>query len=142
MAGWLDRTGYPEIRNETNTFLFSKGEANARDASNLYVQGYKVFLLIHSQMLKFGTEDETSKIPDHWVCLTSSIDFSHAGVKFTIYTWGNPHRQVPQPRADYVTNYLDQVARRQSTDPKPDSDHDFTLKMFLENYYGYVAARR
>jgi hypothetical protein len=123
MADWLRRTGYTDIKNETSTFLFSKDQANAQEASDLFEKHYKVFLLINAQMLKFETEDETSKVPDHWVCLSSRINFSHSGVKFTIYTWGNPRFEVPQP-------------------PRGKPAHDFTLKMFLENYYGYVGARR
>ena len=114
LASWYKKAGYTDIRNETNLY-FIKDEANANMASTLYRKGFKVALFISANMLDTKSKTTSSTTPDHWVVLTSKIKIG-ANVSFTVYTWGDPRRRVPQTGS-------------------------LSKKDFLNNYYGYVACK-
>jgi hypothetical protein len=87
------------------------------EASRLFSAGYRVCLLIGSNLIDTTKQAESSDIrDDHWVVLQSAIDRSGGNVKMIIFTWGDQNRQVPQSGV-------------------------LPLDDFLMNYYGYVAAK-
>jgi hypothetical protein len=101
MVNWFVEAGYTDVRSDTN--LASRPSlSNAEAASNLLIMGYKVVLLVGANMLDTSTQDDHSRIPDHWVALTSPIAFQ-------------PGREAlpPQPeilRADAVQGRPEGVA--------------------------------
>jgi hypothetical protein len=117
LAIWLGDAGYRDVRDETN-LARNKGEDNLREASRLHQAGYRTMLFIDSGMLKTEIQSQDSGILDrHWVVLRSKIEIANGNVNFMIYTWGDGERTVPQ-------------------DPRV----PLSLKDFLQNYHGYVAA--
>ena len=136
MVNWFVEAGYTDVRADTN--LASRPSlSNAEAASNLLIMGYKVVLLVSANMLDTSTQDDHSRIPDHWVALTSPIAFQpgrealppnprfcaptqykvvpKASLSFRVYTWGKDR-------------------------PVPDSGV-LSTPSFLDNYYGYVACK-
>lgn len=114
LAQWYKKVGYKTTKNETNLY-FNKDFDHALTASKLRKQGYKVALFIHSNMI--GSKyKEDSTTPNHWVLLTSEIKVAGKNVSFTVYSWGNPRRKVPQTG-------------------------NMTKDQMEDNYYGFVAAK-
>ncbi|MHC2336546.1 hypothetical protein [Bradyrhizobium sp. USDA 4454] len=119
MAWWFDQAGYTDIREDANLTRHQRDTDNMDEASRLYSAGYRVCLLIDDPMLYASkqTKSGSAVLRDrHWVVLRSKIDRSGGNVKMSIFTWGDGDYKVPQG------------------DP-------LTVGQFLENYYGYVAAK-
>jgi hypothetical protein len=120
---WFRKAGYAEVVNDARVIV-DQEEENIRRADLYFQKGYRVCLFIHSNMLNKSTESAGSVTPDHWVVLTSSVSHGLAPVgaemaktiSLHIYTWGKGRWAVPQ------TGVL-------------------LLADFLDNYYGFVAAR-
>jgi hypothetical protein len=136
MVKWFVEAGYTDVKEDTN--LASRPSlSNAEAASDLLSKGYKVVLLISDNMLKTSTQDDHSRIPNHWVALTSTIAFQQgrealppnprfcaptqykivpkASLSFHVYSWGKD-RAVPD-------------------------SGNLSTSQFLDNYYGYVACK-
>lgn len=124
MVKWFKEMGYTDIKNETN-ILFRKDLANAKEATRLYSNNYKVCLFISADMLSTKEQSNWSATPDHWVVLASAIKFTGtglesdpaAGVDFKVFTWGKV-QNVPV-----------------------DTTKPLSIADFLPNYYGYVACK-
>jgi hypothetical protein len=115
LTSWFKDTGYTKVVNDTNVY-FSKNLACAKEASRLRGDGYRVCLFINANMIDVKTQDDSSTTPDHWVMLTSAMTITGTtSIKFRIYTWGS-ERDVP-------------------------SSGTLTVAHFLDNFYGYVAAK-
>ena len=118
MAWWFDQAGYHDIKEDANIAHHQRDTSNMDEASRLFSAGYRVCLLIDSQMIQTSTQTESGSkflMDRHWVVLQSSIDRSGGNVKMHIFTWGEGYREVPQSGT-------------------------LLLDDFLMNYYGYVAA--
>ena len=123
---WLSQTGYTNIREAVHYAakpLASVLCLEAQTASRLVGEGFRVMLLIDSDMLYTSNQgDMVSMYPDHWITLTSAIsgiegvDYN-VPVSFSAYTWGG-RRSVPE-----------------------NSSSPLSKRNFLHKYYGYVAAR-
>lgn len=115
LADWLKQAGYSDVKNHTNTVAI-KDAANAHTANDYFKRNYRVCLFINGAML-YG-EDQTSKsvTASHWVVLTSPMVLSQAKVQFKVFTWGQGKYSVP--RGDQLS-----------------------MDDFLDNYYGFVAAK-
>ncbi len=117
---WLKQAGYSKVINDANVYL-CKDLKCARTASDLFAKGYKVALFVNANMLDTATQNDSSVTPDHWVALTKEITISGMSadpaskVSFRVYTWGN-QRNVPESGS-------------------------LNIKNFLNNFYGYVAAK-
>src|SRR5262249_3666582 len=111
-----------DVKTVTNV-LFTKDWSDVRDANRLYRDGYKVSLFINTNMLSTATQGEASTTPNHWVGMASAILSSTvhldptATISANVYTWG---------------------AIR---DVHKDASKKMTVKQFLSNFYGYVAAK-
>ncbi|MGL5735025.1 MAG: hypothetical protein ACRCYS_09185, partial [Beijerinckiaceae bacterium] len=117
LAKWFRRAGYQSVKEETN--LVMNKSAKAIDAANkLYAQGYRVCLFINAQMLSAGAQDKFSFVPNHWVVLTSPITMSGGKIQMTVFSWGDGEHAIPNDPA------------------KPLAVDDF-----IDNFYGYVAAK-
>lgn len=125
MAWWFSRAGYYDVREDANFVRHQRDTSNMQQATQLFNAGYRVCLLIDSQMVDVddsghGTQSQSGSaalLDRHWVALTSPIKESGGKVNMTIFTWGKGDTyQVPQ------TGVL-------------------TLDDFLMNYYGYVAGK-
>jgi hypothetical protein len=117
LAGWFNRARYSDVREDANLVRHQRSTANMDEASRLFSAGYRVCMLIGSNLIDIKHQAESSDIrDDHWVVLQSTIDRSGGNVKMTIFTWGDEHRQVPEKGM-------------------------LPLDDFLMNYYGYVAAK-
>ena len=123
LADWFEKVGYAEVVNDARVVV-DQDEENIRRADAYFQRGFRVCLFIHSNMLEKSTESDGSATPDHWVVLTSSVTHGLARIgtetvktiSLRIFTWGEGRRRVP----------LVGVLR---------------LDDFLDNYYGFVAAR-
>lgn len=115
LASWFAQAGYRDVREEANIF-FKKNRRDAETASRLFEEGYNVALLINANMLDGETQTNWSLTPDHWVVLTSPLEFTETHVRFTLFTWGDPAYAVPQGA-------------------------ELEVGSFVKNYYGYVACR-
>ncbi|MBR0869398.1 hypothetical protein JQ633_03440 [Bradyrhizobium tropiciagri] len=119
LAWWFDQAGYTGIKEDANIARHQRDTDNMDEASRLYSAGYRVCLLIDDQMLYASKQTKSGSVvlrDRHWVVLRSKIDRSGGNVKMNIFTWGDGDYKVPQG------------------DP-------LTVSQFLENYYGYVAAK-
>ena len=123
LEDWFRKTGYTDVVNDARVIV-DQEEANIQRADDYFRKGYRVCLFIHSNMLYKSKQSNGSVTPDHWVVLTSSVSVGMTIVEtvpkrtisFTIYTWGKGRKPVPE------TGVL-------------------TVDEFLDNYYGFVAAR-
>lgn len=124
LAGWFQRAGYTDVVEDARAII-DQEEENFRRADDFFRIGYRVCLFIHSNMLNKSTQGNGSATADHWVVQTGAAVFGTAPVDgqpkrtvaFRIFTWGEGRRDVPQ------TGFL-------------------PVDEFLDNYYGFVAARR
>ncbi len=122
VAAWFKSFGYSDVKNVTN-LLFTKDWDDVRDADRLYRSGYKVSLFISANMLQAGTQGDASTVPDHWVVMASPILSSTihndptATISASVYTWGGVRDVHENP------------------------SQKMTVKQFLGNFYGYVAAK-
>lgn len=120
---WFRKTGYTDVVNDARVIV-DQEEENIRRADYYFRRGYRVCLFIHSNMLHKSKQSNGSATPDHWVVLTSPVTFGMTtvgtgpkpSISFTIYTWGAGRRPVPETGA-------------------------LTVDEFLDNYYGFVAAK-
>ena len=123
LEDWFRQTGYTDVVCDARVVV-DQEEENIVRADAHYGRGYRVCLFIHSNMLHKEKQANGSATPDHWVVLTSHVRFGATFVgselkrtiEFTIFTWGEGRRAVPQ------TGIL-------------------TVDEFLDNYYGFVAAK-
>jgi hypothetical protein len=122
---WLKAMGYT-VEDGTSFGFFAASEDNARKANELLAKERRVALLISARMLLTKEEDNESpdewgwfSKPDHVVQLTTPIQLSEEDVNFTVFTWGSGTYQVP----------------------KKYPEKKLSLKNFLGNYFGYIAAK-
>ena len=122
VAAWFTSFGYSDVKNVTN-LLFTKDWDDVGDADKLYRSGYKVCLFISANMLSAATQADASTLPDHWVVMASPVLSSTihldptATISATVYTWGAVRDVHENP------------------------SKKMTVKQFLSNFYGYVAAK-
>lgn len=105
------------MREETNVSIH-KDTGTMDDANRLLNQGYRVCLFIAAQMLTSKEQTDTTLLANHWVVQRSPMLRQNGNVSFNVFTWGDGDYAVPENPA------------------KPLSVNDF-----LENFYGYVAAK-
>jgi hypothetical protein len=123
LEAWFRKVGYEEVINEARVIV-DQEEENILRANAYFQRGFRVCLFIHSNMLNKSTESSGSVTPDHWVVQTSSVTFGMTviggepkrTIALRIYTWGEGRRRVPQIGV-------------------------LLLDDFLDNYYGFVAAK-
>lgn len=115
MANWFEKIGYQDVRNQTN-LVHSRGAAAIAEANRLFANKYRVCLLVGDQMLKANQQNQKSATANHWVVLRSMINRSPSGVTLKIFTWGKGEYQVP-------------------------TAGNLAESSFLNNFYGYVAAK-
>jgi hypothetical protein len=119
---WFREFGYSDVKNVTN-LLFTKDWDDVKDVDRLYRGGYKVSLFISANMLYTASQGDASTTPDHWVGMASAILSSTihldptATISATVYTWGTVRDVHENP------------------------SKKMTVKQFLSNFYGYVAAK-
>ena len=123
LEDWFRKAGYAEVVNEARVMI-DQEEENIRRADAYFQRGFRVCLFIHSNMLAKSTESTGSATADHWVVLTSPVTHGLVPIvaemaktiSFEIYTWGKGRWPVPEVGV-------------------------LLLDDFLDNYYGFVAAR-
>jgi hypothetical protein len=115
MVKWFTEAGYSDVKNVTNV-VFTKDLENLQRADRLRAQGYRVCLLINSDMLKTATQSDHSFFPDHWVVLTDPVRVADGRLTTKVQSWGGI---MPIPAAGGV----------------------MSASTFQNNYYGYVAAK-
>jgi hypothetical protein len=125
LAGWFEKVGYTQIKNETNLVL-CKTEKNARLANEFFGQGFRVCLFINDNMMYCSKQDSASWFPSHWVVLVSPLVIDNFGVHFEVFTWGEGKKRVP-------------VLGQGKNDPP--QGKPLSLAHFLKNYYGFVAVK-
>ncbi|HJQ58896.1 MAG TPA: hypothetical protein VJ890_18460 [Vineibacter sp.] len=116
MVKWFKSAGYKSVSDQTRLawWPLETRLATARHASNLCSGGYKVVMLVDAGV--FSDKKDRINVPNHWVTLSWQI-FNSPAVKLddtvfvSIYTWGQ-QRLLP-----------------------------VTLRLFLQKFYGFVAAR-
>jgi len=120
LAKWLNQVGFQNVTNETNLY-FTKGEDNLRAASELYHTGHHVCMLINATAISVApSSGDPSGIftsANHWVVLTSEMQFQGNNLSFTIFTWGERARRVPMGSGSMPVTW------------------------WLGGYYGYVACK-
>jgi hypothetical protein len=144
LAGWFEKAGYTDVINHSGNPLGNYPGLWANEASQLFEKGYKVCLLINSNVLNPAAQDEDSWKLDHFVGLVSPIkyinkyypeydgcnyegrarmcgklgggyDAQDSTVSLRVYTWGG-ERDVPE----WGT---------------------LSVKSFMGNFYGFVAGK-
>jgi hypothetical protein len=116
LAQWFRMAGFSDVQDETNLYA-NKGNGTIDDANELLGKGYRVVLLINFEMLDKDDQTKSGSVLDrHWVVLRSPIDRSGGNVTATVYSWGNGSYKIPQGAPLSVDDFLD-------------------------NFYGFVAAK-
>lgn len=121
LADWFSAAGYRTVVNETNVFL-TKGEDHIRRANTLFLhERYRVCLFINADMLDPKQQTTGSFCPDHWVTLASPI-WIVAGasggpttINLRVHSWGeimNVPRGAPLKLSDFLDNYYGFVAAK------------------------------
>jgi hypothetical protein len=117
LADWFRRAGYSDVQEETN-LEFHKGSGTLDDANKLFDKGYRICLFIRAEMLTEAEQSQSGSILDaHWAVQRSRIDVAAGKVRLKVFTWGEGEYQIPH------------------------GSKDLSLGDFLDNFYGYVAAR-
>ena len=114
------RFGYSRIRNKASLVLSSHGYESLMEASQLFLQGSRVIMLVNSRLVD-GLDAGVVRYPDHWVALTSAIVPVIGGgepllYQFSVWSWA-VERSIPQ--------LADRIA----------------LKKVIGHYFGFVAGR-
>jgi hypothetical protein len=122
MAWWFEKAGYSDVQQDADWVRHQRDTANMDKASELFSSGYRVCLLVDAPgnppKLFPPKESGSAFLQDrHWIVLRSKIDRSGGNVKLTVYSWGDANVQLPK------------------------SGETLSVSDFLENYYGYVAAK-
>ncbi len=154
----LRTVGYQRIIERTSISR-GQGIANALEASRYFAQGWRVILLIHSNMLtRFQNRSARAPIvrSNHWVGLLSTISTSadqRYVYPFRIFTWGR-EQMVPAARTPAITRSSGH-RDRSATAPASQSNASFddipvdetpanaglTMQDFVDHYYGFIAAK-
>ena len=121
LASWLDAAGFKDIVNETNLYL-TKNESDFQQAIDFFNAGYDVCLFIDADGIESGATQRGAfgqifTSPNHWVVLTSIKEIKPESVNFTVFSWGEGARRVPQDAAP------------------------MRLEHWLQYFYGFVACR-
>jgi hypothetical protein len=121
--------GYVNVTDRTS-WNKSVGYDNANDASDKFLQGYRVVLLINARLLNDDKARTQAVVPtsDHWVGLCSEIE---------INLWWQPGAPVEADRAGVrlkVNSWGDGVS-------VPNNGDYMLLRTFVNHYYGFVAAK-
>lgn len=90
--GWLEQTGFTIIDDDTDV-VGSNDDSAFQRAAQLKQQGFEVVLLIRARWLQ-STQPVIPLVPDHWVVLTSDVDFTGPNPSFTCFSWGDPFFQL------------------------------------------------
>jgi hypothetical protein len=116
MSKWFERAGYSDIHSENNLF-YSLKQSDIDAVNRYYAAGYRIVLRIHSKMLDAATQYDKSSKGNHVVVLRTPITVTGNSISLKVYTWGNILRPIPA------------------------SNTQMTPSAFLENWYGYIAAK-
>jgi len=121
MVWWFTKAGYSDVQQDCDWLRHQRDTDNMDKASELFSKGYRVCLLIDApgnppQIFPSNLSGSAALQDRHWIVLRSTIDRSAGNVKLTVYSWGDANVQVPKTGTLSVSD-------------------------FLENYYGYVAAK-
>jgi hypothetical protein len=115
LAKWFGNAKYTGVINETN-LIRTKDLAHLQRAGSLRAAGYRVCLLINSQVLSAATQGSWSMFPNHWVVLLNNVSVDGSkNVSLQVQTWGVV-KNVPGAGT-------------------------LAAGHFCRNYYGFVAAR-
>lgn len=117
MVSWFERIGFSEVIDDTNV-VFTKNQKCIEEAARLYRNDYWICLFVNAQMLDPDKQDLRSVSPDHWIVLTSDVAVTSGNISLTVFSWGDGRRPIPTQAS------------------KP-----LSVAHFLNNFYGYVAAR-
>jgi hypothetical protein len=153
MKEWFEKAGYTDVKADTS-MTSSKDLPNAQEASDLFKKRYKVCLLINANMLDTSEQDKPGRkyrffgVPNHWVALASPITFNLKSATAPAYKdcdWeGRYHQCIKIPERTYTdpqTSTLSMKVWTYGSVRNMPLSGTLSLKSFLYNYYGYVAAR-
>lgn len=116
IAHWLRRVGgYQQVVDRTAYYGGKEGLLHGAHA--YFMQGYRVFLSIHSAILN-DRNSTWSVWPNHWVVLESPIRIARETVELKVFTWA------------YVMKLGDRSQK-----------FALSKQNFLDHFYGFVAAR-
>jgi hypothetical protein len=107
LVRWFHYAGYTQVPDFTGSNL---AMSKARLANDYYNRNYRVCLSICSNMLDSKTAGNTNLAADHWVVLTSPIDFGGEQVSFNIYTWANKRWPVRLSSQKFWNNFFGFIA--------------------------------
>jgi hypothetical protein len=116
LEGWFSKAGFTRVINDTN-LIIDKDVENIRAANELYKQNYWVCLFINANMLSREDMLSGSFSANHWVVLTSRVRLLASKIAFSVFSWGQGEYPVPRVGSTLAVD------------------------AFLDNYYGYVAAK-
>jgi hypothetical protein len=115
MAAWFKALGYQDVVEHCRVFG-NKGWFNAHRASEHRRKGYNVTLLVNAKLMYAAQMKFDSLVPNHWVGLTSEIRLQSDRVSLEVFSWGQRRYQIPEygtlEKADFLDNYYGFVAAR------------------------------
>jgi hypothetical protein len=124
MEQWFRKAGYQDVRDNTNISQFNKDIDTVNEANGLIDKGYRVCLFINANMTEYGDQsDKGSVFTMHWVVLREKIQVMNGNVKAKVFSWGKGEYEIPHP------------------DPNTGNLKPLSVADFLQNFYGYVAAK-
>jgi len=124
MEQWFRKAGYQDVRENTNISRFNKDIGTVNEANSLLDNGYRVCLFISANMTEYDDQsDKGSVLTMHWVVLREKIQVMNGNVKAKVFSWGKGNYEIPHPH------------------PKTGNLKPLLVGDFLQNFYGYVAAK-
>jgi hypothetical protein len=119
VEGEFKASGYSKVRNNAG---LSRGGINTLDeASDLFDAGWRVILLVHSDIISSTTPltGQIFRTSNHWVGLKSTVDVTRWGPEwkvnpFDVYSWNGPRRipgwKAPVPLGVFNSYFFGYVA--------------------------------
>jgi hypothetical protein len=144
LADWFKEAGYTDVTDHSYSLLGNYPGLWAHEATELYGKGYKVCLRINSNMLHVATQDDNSWKSNHLVGLASPITFNDKTYPpFKACYYEGRHRECQTFAGNFDPKSSTVALKVYTWGGVRDVPETGTLSWssFMENFYGYVAAK-
>lgn len=114
VVSWFNNLGYSKIQSTEVKGRYFK----SYDPLNKLIRaGWRVAMLIDADLLYEKSQGSAVTFPNHWVILTTTISGRDDNIGFSVFTWGEGYRPVPQgakklSKSDFFSKLFHYVAAK------------------------------